>query len=115
MNNTSSPAQNEGQAAPEAAASTGASPAGSALERAGFWSKVSFSWVGPLLKSGWTKELEEEDARFLVSGCDDALALAEKFDTAFAATKVCQLWVLATTPLRTGNIPFPLHLQNRFE
>jgi hypothetical protein len=60
----------------------------SASERAGLWSKISFSWVGPLIKSGWAKELDEEDARFLVPSYDDATALAEGFDAAFAATKV---------------------------
>lgn len=71
-----------------------ASPAGpqkqSALERAGLWSRISFAWVGPLIKQGWLDlKFQEDAARFLMPACDDAPQLSQQFEQSYAQVKVC--------------------------
>lgn len=61
----------------------------SALERAGLWSRISFSWVGPLIKEGWIDlKFEQDGARFLMPAQDDAPQLSEQFEQSYATVKV---------------------------
>lgn len=61
----------------------------SALERASIWARISFSWVGPLIKKGWVDlNFEQEGARFLMPAYDDAPQLSEQFEQSYAKVKV---------------------------
>jgi hypothetical protein len=66
-----------------------AGTASSALERAGIWSRISFSWVTPLIQRGWLDlRFEEDGARFLMPARDDAPQLSEQFEQSYAKVKV---------------------------
>jgi hypothetical protein len=61
----------------------------SALETAGLWSRISFSWVGPLIHKGWhSLQLERDDARFLLPQDTDAPQLSQQFEAAYSKLKV---------------------------
>jgi hypothetical protein len=61
----------------------------SALERAGVWSRISFSWVTPLIQRGWLDlKFEQDGARFLMPARDDAPELSEQFEQSYARVKV---------------------------
>lgn len=68
-------------------------PAGtSALEKAGIMSRISFSWVGPLIEKGWVQlEFPADGARFLVPAHDDAIQLSQQFEWSYAHVKVRDL------------------------
>jgi hypothetical protein len=67
----------------------------SALERASIWARISFSWVGPLIKKGWLDlKFEQEGARFLMPACDDAPQLSEQFEQSYAKVKVRTAYLL---------------------
>jgi hypothetical protein len=62
----------------------------SAIEAAGLWSRISFSWVAPLIHKGWhTLQLEQDDARFLLPQDTDAPQLSRQFEAAYGKLKVC--------------------------
>lgn len=64
-------------------------PGTSAYERAGIFSRISFAWVGPLIKKGWLQlKFEENEARFLVPARDDAPQLSTQFEQSYAKVKV---------------------------
>jgi hypothetical protein len=46
--------------------------------------RLCFSWVNPLIAKGWTQQLQEDDARFLVPPADEAEPLAAEFDAKYA-------------------------------
>lgn len=52
----------------------------SPYERASLLSRITFSWAGPLLKTGASRPLDEGDATFLVPKDDDAAVLAHQFE-----------------------------------
>jgi hypothetical protein len=61
----------------------------SAIEAAGLWSKISFSWVGPLISKGWhTLQLKRDDAQFLMPHDTDAPQLSQTFEAAYGKLKV---------------------------
>jgi hypothetical protein len=61
----------------------------SAIEAAGLWSRISFSWVGPLIHKGWhSLQLERDDARFLLPQDTDAPQLSQQFEAAYGKLKV---------------------------
>jgi hypothetical protein len=61
----------------------------SAIEAAGLWSRISFSWVGPLIHKGWhSLQLERDDARFLLPQDTDVPQLSQQFEAAYGKLKV---------------------------
>lgn len=57
-------------------------------EYGGFWSTVTFSWIGPLLKKGTQKTLDEESATPFVPYRNDSAVLAGQFDAMYAKLEV---------------------------
>lgn len=61
----------------------------SAYERAGVWSHISFSWVGPLIHKGWNQlKLDSNDAASLIPHDTDAPQLSDQFEAVYAKLKV---------------------------
>ena len=55
-------------------------PMESAIEKAGFFSKATFTWVSPLIEKGVAGEtFSDRDAAFLVRRTDDVFHLSERF------------------------------------
>ncbi|CAK9165293.1 unnamed protein product [Ilex paraguariensis] len=78
------------------------------LDKASFLSKLSFSWVNPLLSSGYSKPLDLEDIPSLVSE-DEAIVAYEKFayawdllqkEKSLTNTRNFVLWAIAKVHLK---------------
>jgi hypothetical protein len=80
----------------------------SALERAGLWSRISFAWVGPLIRKGWLDlKFQEDAARFLMPVCDDAPQLSQQFEQSYAHVKVCVVVPIPPQPGQSAHSWLP--------
>lgn len=64
--------------------------------------RVCWTWVNPLIARGWTGELGEDDARFLVPPGDEVEPLAAAFDAEYRSVKQARGGAAAAVGGRPG-------------